>query len=130
MVVPFQTLLPPGVDTPRWVRRVGDGGAEEGQNRVAHQPGQRALVTINRRYQVLEGPVHDLGPLFRVQLLCGGGGTGHVAEQHRDHPAFALDTTAGPGRLQLLQQFSWNILFQLGADRRRLGSLAQLMAAV
>lgn len=35
---------------------VGYGGAEERQDRIAHQLGQRALVAIHMRYQVLKAP--------------------------------------------------------------------------
>jgi hypothetical protein len=63
-------------------------------------------------------------------LFRSGGGPGNVAEQHGHDTAFALDTTAGPGSLQLLKQLSGDVLFQLGAGGCGLGSLAQLMAAI
>ena len=50
---------------------MGDGGTEEGQDRVAHETGEGTLITVHRRDQVLEGAVHDLSPLFRVELLGG-----------------------------------------------------------
>src|SRR3712207_7373466 len=51
------------------------------QDGVAHQPRQRALVAVDRRDQVLEGAVHDLGPLLRVELLGQRRRAPHVADR-------------------------------------------------
>ena len=87
------------------------GRPEKGEDSVAHQPGQGTLVAVNRRDQVLKGPVHDLGPVFGVQLFSRRRGTGNVAEQHGDHAAFTLRLAAGAGRFKLGQQLPGDVLF-------------------
>jgi len=68
---------------------VGDGGAKEGQNCVAHQARQGAFVTIDRCDQMLESAVHDLRPIFRIHLFSCGSGTFDVTEQDGDYPPLA-----------------------------------------
>ena len=79
-----------GKDGPLGVVFVGHGCAEEGQYRIAHQPSHHATVPIDGRREVLEGLIHDLGPLFGVELLGHGGGARHVGEEHGDNAALAL----------------------------------------
>ena len=69
-------------------------GAEEGEDRVAHQAGDRALVADDRLDQPLVGGVHHLGPVLGVELLGHRGRAADVAEQHRDDAPLAR-----PGRL-------------------------------
>ena len=39
----------------------------------AHQAGKRPLIAVDRSNEVLEDLVHDLHPLFRIELLRYGG---------------------------------------------------------
>ena len=107
---------------------VPDGGTEEGQDRVAHEAGQSTLVPVHRRDQVLKGAVHDLGPLFRVQLLGGSRRALDVAEQHRYDASLALHSSGGAGGLQLREQLLGNVLMESALRRLRLGP-NELMAA-
>ena len=102
----------PGQDRAFGVVLVGNGSAEEGQDRVAHQTRERPLVTVNRRDQVFEGTIHDLGPVFGVYLFRGRGRPLDVAEQDCYHPALAGHSLACAGRLQFVQQLLGNILQQ------------------
>src|SRR5690606_7586454 len=51
-----------------------DRRAEDGEDTVAHQPGDGALVARDRVDHEADDAVHDLGPLFWIDLLglCGG----------------------------------------------------------
>ena len=55
-------------------RRVGQWRAEECQNGLAHQPGNRPLIGVDRPDHVLESAVYYFRPLFRVQPLGRRGG--------------------------------------------------------
>ena len=93
---------------------MGDGCAEEGQDGVAHQPGHRAFVLVDRLDHVLEGAVDDLGPLLRVELVGGGGGAFDIAEEHGDDAAFAHHGATGAGAAQLAHQLFGDEAIQVG----------------
>ncbi len=105
--------LQPGEHRPLRVVLVGDRCAEEGQHRVAHQAGQGALQAVDWGDQVLEGTVHDLGPIFGVHSLGRGGGAFDVTKEDRHHPALAFHTMARTGCLEFGEQLFWNVLQQL-----------------
>ena len=125
--------LQPGPNGPLRVVFMADGGAEERQYGVSHQPGQRPFVTVDRGDQVLKGPVHNLGPLFRVQLFSGGGGPADIAEEHGDDAAFTLCFPALSGGLQLIRELRRDVTLEVGpggiGGGFRSPGLAHLMAA-
>src|SRR2546423_1484648 len=73
-----------GEDGPLRVVFVGDRGAEESEDGIAHEAGEGALKSIDGGYQVLEGAIHDLGPFFRVEHLGHRGRGFDVAEEGGD----------------------------------------------
>ena len=83
---------------------VGDGRTEEREDRIAHQPSERALIPIDRRDQVLEHLVHDLGPLFGIEPLGHGRRADDVAEEHRQDASFSIHRPTDPGCLELGDQ--------------------------
>ena len=113
-----------GADRALRVVLVGDRRAEEGEDRVAHQPGERALVAVDRRDQALEGAVHDLGPVLGIHRLGHRGRAFDVAEQHRDGAALALHRAAGAGGLELGQHLLRQEPVEIGG-----GAGVQLRAA-
>ena len=81
---------------------VCDRCAEEREDRITHQPGRRALVAVDRRDQLLEDLVHDVGPRFGIEALRHRRRTDDVAEQHRHgapltlhRPTIAPEGTSG-----------------------------------
>jgi hypothetical protein len=51
----------------------GHRSAEEGQYSLAYESGHSAFVSDNRLDHLVEGLIHDLGPLFVVKLFGEGG---------------------------------------------------------
>ena len=96
---------------------VRDRRAEEREDRVAHQPGERSLVAVDRRDEPLERAVHDLGPVLGVQGLGHRGRALDVAEQHGDDASLALHGSARAGGLELGEQ----LLGQEGVERVPVG---------
>ena len=73
-------------DRPLRIVLVRGGGAEEREERVAHEPGHRPLVALDRSGQDREGAVHHLPPILRIQPLGEGGRSDDVTEQRGDDP--------------------------------------------
>ena len=93
---------------------VGDGGAEEGQDGVAHQARHGAFKLVDRLDHVLEGAVHDVGPLFGVERFGGGRGAFDIAEEHGDDAPLAHHGARSPRGLELFRKLCG---YQAG-DRR------------
>ena len=70
---------------------VGNRCAEERRDGVSRQRRQCTFVALDQRDQVIEGPVHDLCPVFKAQPLGCGREAGHDAVVHRKHAAFTLN---------------------------------------
>src|SRR5690606_33896843 len=70
---------------------VGHGGAEEGEERVAEQPHDGALVEDDGLGECLEGAADDLRPVPGVELLGECGGTDDIAEERGHNAALAAD---------------------------------------
>ena len=68
---------------------VGDGCPKEGQDGVAHQTDQGALVAVDGLDQDVKGAVHDLHHLLGVQVLGHLGEALDVGEEDGHHAAFA-----------------------------------------
>ncbi len=81
---------------------VGDGRAEEGQQPVAHEPGDGALIAVDGAHHALERAVDDVAPLFGVELLGQGGGAFDVAEEHSDHAALTGHCAGAAGGAELV----------------------------
>ena len=81
---------------------MGGRRAEERQDRVAHETGHRALVSNDRRDEMRERLVHDVGPVLGVELLGHRGRSAYVAEEHRDHAPLSGPRSGGGGRIQAL----------------------------
>ena len=73
-------------DRPLRIILVRDGRAEEREESVAHEPGDRPLVALDRSGQDRERAVHQLPPIFRIQPLGEGGRSDDVTEQRGDDP--------------------------------------------
>ncbi len=94
-----------GPDRALRVVLVCDRRAEEREDRVAHQAGERSFVAVDRGDQPFEGAVHDLRPDLGIQRLRHRRGALDVAEQHGDDAALALHRATGSGCLELGEQF-------------------------
>ena len=93
---------------------------EEREDGVSHEARKGPLVAVHRGDQILERPIHDLGPLLRIEPLGGGGRSFDVAEEHRDDSTLPVHASAAARRLQLLEQLGRNVLLEkcLGGLRR------------
>ena len=88
---------------------MGDGRSEEREHCVALQPGQSAFVPAHRRNQMFEGAVDDLCPVLRVEMLGRGRRSLDVGKEHRHRSPFALHGPTGACRLQLGEEFVWQV---------------------
>jgi hypothetical protein len=91
--------LEPGHHGPLRIVLVRGGSSEEREDRVAHQAGHRAFVSVHRLDEVLVGSVHHVGPVLGVKLLGHRGRAPDVAEEHRDDAP--LPREGGGRRLEL-----------------------------
>jgi len=116
--------------TARWGSSSWVIGAPKGQDRVAHEAGEGTFIAVDRRDQVLECAVHDVGPLLRVQFLGRSRGALDIAEEHRHDAAFALHPSGGSCRFQLGEQLLGDVLMEPALRGHGFGfGLTELMAA-
>ena len=73
------------------------GEAQEGQDAVAHETCHGAFISDHGLDHVVERLVHNLGPLFGIEMFGERRRTSHVAKQHRDDAAFSLSASTGAG---------------------------------
>jgi hypothetical protein len=85
-----------GEDSALRIIFVGNRRAEERQQAIAHEPGDRSLVSMDGRRHPLEGAVHDLGPVFWIEPFGEAGGVHHVDEQDREEASFAAHSSGLP----------------------------------
>src|SRR6187431_1754470 len=77
---------------------MSDRCAEEGENCVTHQLGDRPAVTLDRHVQMLERAVHDVGPVFGIEFFGKPGRIDDVAKERGDHAALAAHGLAAGRR--------------------------------
>ena len=74
---------------------VGQGGAEERHDPIAHDLVDGALVAMHRLHHALEDRVQELARLLRVPIAEQFEGALDVGKQHRHLLALPLEGVAG-----------------------------------
>jgi len=116
----------PCPDSPDRVVLVGDRGAEESEDGVAEEAGERPLVAVDRLDEVLEGRVHEVGPVLGIHLFGGRRRSLHVGEEHGDGASLAGHGPTGARRLELGEHLGRDEATQPVVDGRcRLGAQAR-----
>lgn len=90
---------------------VGDRGAKDRHDGVAHIVVDGAFVLVDDVGQLPENLIGQAGNLFRIETRAQACEAGDVGEEHGDLPSLALDPAGGA---DLLGQFTRKIALETG----------------
>ena len=82
-----------------------DGCAKKSQDAITHQPRQSAFIAVYGGDQVLKGAIHNLRPIFRIELLCSLCGALDIAKKHADDSPLARYAASSASCFEFREQF-------------------------